>query len=227
MTLTARTHDHLTAHHRDFKAFADAMVQSHAGRFDDVFWGFVRQHAPSEVKVVVDFGTGPGLLLPDLVTRFPGSRAIGVDGQPEMLARARELAKGRADVTVVAHDVSNGRTPGLEAQSADLVIASMVLHELQVPTTLLDEAARILRPGGVLVVSDWVRQPLSTYSGGTRPNDHDAFTHFSEHCRYTPDDVAWLVDESGFSVREWIARKNGRFVLLAASRAVDAQSAGS
>lgn len=227
MTLTARTHDHLTAHHRDFKAFADAMVQSHAGRFDDVFWGFVRQHAPRDVRVVVDFGTGPGLLLPDLVTRFPGARAVGVDGQPEMLVRARELAKDRDDITVLPHDVSNGRTPGLDDASADLVIASMVLHELQIPTTLLDEAARILRPGGVLVVSDWVRQPLSSYAGGTRPSDLDAFTHFSEHCRYTPDDVAWLVDESGFTVREWMARKNGRFVLLAAVRAVVDASAGS
>jgi SAM-dependent methyltransferase len=224
MTLTGHTHQHLSAHHRDFKAFADAMVASHAGRFDETFWGFARQHAPTQVTRVVDMGTGPGLLLPDLVKRFPGAQAIGVDGQPEMLKKAREIVDENPQTRVIAHDVSAGQTPELDAATIDIVVASMVLHELPVPTTLLDESARLLRPGGLLLLSDWIRQPLAAYSDGKRPNDIDAFTHFSEHCRYTPDDVAWLVEQSGFRVVEWMARRNGRFILLAAHRLGDAPS---
>jgi SAM-dependent methyltransferase len=218
MALTEHTHQHLTAHHRDFKAFAEAMVASHAGRFDETFWGFARQHAPSQVHTVVDIGTGPGLLLPDLVKRFPGAQAIGVDGQPEMLAKARELVKKNPGTRMIAHDVSSGQTPELEQGAVDVVVASMVFHELPVPTTLLDESARLLRPGGLLLLSDWIRQPIAQYSDGKRPADLDAFTHFSEHCRYTPEDVAWLVEKSGFKVVEWMARRNGRFILLAAHR---------
>jgi SAM-dependent methyltransferase len=218
MALTEHTHQHLTAHHRDFKAFAEAMVASHAGRFDETFWGFARQHAPSSVETIVDIGTGPGLLMPDLLKRFPGSTVYGVDGQPEMLVKARDLASTHPNAHVIAHDVSAGQTPELDAGVVDVVVASMVFHELPVPTTLLDESARLLRPGGLLLLSDWVRQPLAHYSDGKRPTDIDAFTHFSEHCRYTPEDVAWLVEKSGFKVVEWMARRNGRFVLLAAHR---------
>lgn len=218
MALEPQTHEHLLAHHRDFKAFAQAMVDSHAGRFDPVFWAFTEKHAPEQVKRVVDLGTGPGLLLKDLAGRYPDADVIGVDGQPEMLAMAEEVVAGNDRLSVIAHDLAGESKMALDDASVDLVIASVVVHELQVPTRLLDEAARVLRPGGALIIYDWVRQPLESYAGGERPTTLDQFTHFSEHCRYTPDDLAWLISTSGFEVTEHMARKNGRFLLLAATR---------
>lgn len=218
MALTDETHAHLLAHHRDFAAFADAMVESHARRFDDVFWAFARTYAPARVATVVDLGTGPGLLLPTLRELFPSAQAIGVDGQPEMLARARALCAQTPGTAVIDHDVSSGAVPGLADGVADVVVASMVLHELPVPVRLLDEARRLLVDGGLLLLADWIRQPLADYSEGKRPDTLDAFTHFSEHCRYTAQDVAWLVERSGFVVTEWMARRHGRFILLAAHK---------
>jgi SAM-dependent methyltransferase len=219
MALEPHTHEHLLAHHRDFKAFAQAMVDSHAGRFDPVFWAFVGKHAPAEVARIVDLGTGPGLLLKDLAERYPDAAIVGVDGQPEMLALAEEVAAGDERLSVMAHDLGGEARMAIDDASVDLAIASVLVHELHVPTRMLDEAARILRPGGTLVIYDWVRQPLESYTGGERPTTLDQFNHFSEHCRYTPEDVAWLISTSGFVVAEHMARKNGRFLLLAATRA--------
>ena len=158
-------------------------------------------------------------MLKDLRGHYPEAKIVGVDGQPEMLAMAEKNAADDEHTTVVAHDLGSEARIPIDDGVADLVLASVLLHELQVPTRMLDEAARVLKPGGTLVVYDWVRQPLEAYCDGERPTTLDAFNHFSEHCRYTPDDLAWLIAGSGFEVLEHMARKNGRFLLLAAQRA--------
>lgn len=225
MALRPDTHAHLLAHHRDFGAFADALSQSHGGRFDSVFWAFAQQYAPAAPARVVDLGTGPGLLLPELALRFEGADIVGVDGQPEMVARARAVAAGVPGLRVIDHDLSAGAVAGIDAGSVDLVIASMLLHEMQVPTLLLDEIARMLRPGGVVILSDWIRFPLHRYAEERRPETLDAFVHFSEHCRYTADDLVWLAECSGFRVLECLTRRSGSKALMALAR-VDAPGPG-
>ncbi len=219
--LEPRTQRHLEAHHRDFEEFAETMVRSHAGRFDPVFWGFVDAHLPRDRAPLqlVDLGTGPGLLTVDLARRFPASVVTGVDAQPSMLERARQNAEqvpGR--IRIVVRDLAAPPIAEIGPGSVDLAVASMVLHEMEVPTRLIDECARILRPGGTLIVYDWVRQPIETYFDGKRPETEDEFTHFSEHCRYTPQDLAWLFERSGFEVLEWMSRHDGRHALMALRR---------
>lgn len=219
--LQPQTHRHLEAHHRDFEEFAQRMVESHAGRFDPVFWGFLESHLPRSgtIRRIVDLGTGPGLLPLDLARRFTEAQVIGVDAQPRMLERARKNVEAFPDrVRIVARDLAAPPIAEIEEGSVDLLIASMVIHEMEVPVLALDECARMLRPGGTLLIYDWVRQPLESYFEGKRPESIDDFTHFSEHCRYTPEDLAWLGGKSGFSLLEWMARHDGRHVLMAFCR---------
>jgi SAM-dependent methyltransferase len=227
MILSERSHSHLLAHHGDFAHFAQLMVDTHQRRFDPVFWGFVEKHLgcdASEVKQVVDLGTGPALLLPDLAERYTHARVAGVEAQPEMLARARDILEALREekptvverLQLVHQDLHQPPLQGLEDHCADLVVSSMVVHELLNPTVFMDEVVRLLKPGGVLIVYDWVRQPLRSYFDDERPTTLDQFTHFSEHCRYTPEDVAWLFQASGLEVKEWMARHNGRHALFAA-----------
>lgn len=218
MTLTDRTAQHLLAHHRDFEAFAVAMEAHYPGHFDALYWAFLELYAPQNLRQIVDLGTGPGLLLPDLSARYPHSTIIGVDAQPAMLERARQRVAALPALRVVAHDLSAGPIQDLRAGETDLVLCSMLLHEMQVPTQLLDEAHRLLRPGGVLVLVDWMRFPLSRYAEGERPTELDAYQHFSEHCRYTEEDLSWLVERSGFRLRECMTRKSGARIMLAAEK---------
>jgi ubiquinone/menaquinone biosynthesis C-methylase UbiE len=195
------------------------MEAHHSGPFDPIFWAFLEIYAPTAPSCWVDLGTGPGLLLRDLRARHPTTRLVGVDAQPAMLARATEVVRELEHAELIDHDLATGAISDLVAGSVDVVTSSMLLHELPVPTALLDEAHRLLRPGGVFFLIDWARFPLARYAAGTRPETLDAFTHFSEHCRYSADDLVWLLERSGFEVLEAMTRRGGSRVSIAARKA--------
>jgi len=103
--------------------------------------------------VVVDVGCGTGALAIPIAERLPGSRIVGVDGDPEVLGLAH--AKPGAD-QVEWIEALAGDLP-LDDDAADVVVSSLLLHHLPLSTkrAMLVESRRILRPGGRLVVADW------------------------------------------------------------------------
>jgi SAM-dependent methyltransferase len=207
---------HLQQHHRDFERFRDAMIDTSATRFGPLWWGIWDQLVrPPPAPVLVDLGTGPGLLLPMLRARHADARVIGVEVQPAMLAHARPLA-ARCGAEIVEHDIGAGATP-LPDGVANVVTAVHVFHELAYPLPLLDEARRLLAPGGVLVLYDWVRRPLQDYLGDDALSE-DTLQHFREHCQFAPEDLEFLVTRAGFVLRETVGRRGGRFAVLVAER---------
>ena len=106
---------------------------------------------------VVDLGTGTGRRLTLLAPL--AKEAEGLDLSHHMLTVARANLN-RADVRnarVRQGDVTD--TP-FEADSADLVVVHQVLHYLENPETVLAEAARVLRPGGRLLLIDFAPHDL-------------------------------------------------------------------
>jgi len=102
---------------------------------------------------VVDVGCGTGTLA--IALAAGGAEVIGVDGDPEVLARAR--AKPWADKVQWRHGLATALP--LPGASADRVVMSLLLHHLDPAgqRTALAEAVRVLRPGGRLHVADWGR----------------------------------------------------------------------
>ena len=100
---------------------------------------------------LLDIGTGTGRLLELLAPR--ASAALGVDASRAMLALARaRLAKpGLTHCAVRLADMY--RLP-LPDAGHDAVLLHMVLHHAEDPAGALAEAARVLRPGGTLIVVD-------------------------------------------------------------------------
>lgn len=220
MTLNDDTLIHLAAHHRNFEEFTQQIIDSHPTRFNESFWRFIEQHIrPLQPQKMVDFGAGPGLFLIDLHRKFPNTQLIGIEAQPIMLSRAEGFLKPyHAEIRLIQHDLTSPQTPGILTESIDAAFASMVLHEMQLPNLLIDEAQRVLKPNGIWVVFDWVRQPLATYFEGNRPETLDEFTHFSEHCRMTPEDWIWLIEKSGFELLEAQPLHDGKHCLIALRR---------
>ena len=100
---------------------------------------------------VLDIGTGTGRLLELLAPLV--SAGLGVDASRAMLAlaRARLARPGFSHCAVRLADMY--RLP-LPDGGFDLVLMHMVLHHAEDPAAALAEAARVLRPGGRLVVVD-------------------------------------------------------------------------
>ena len=100
---------------------------------------------------LLDIGTGTGRVLELLAPRV--SQGVGVDASKAMLALARSrLARpGLAHCSVRLADMY--RLPLAEA-SFDIAVVQMVLHYAEDPPGVLSEVARVLRPGGRLIVID-------------------------------------------------------------------------
>ena len=101
---------------------------------------------------LVDIGTGTGRMIELLGPT--AAQALGVDRSSEMLRLARvKLDKaGIADASLRQADMY---ALPLDAACADSVIIHQVLHYAQAPAAAIAEAARVLRPGGRLLVVDF------------------------------------------------------------------------
>jgi ubiquinone/menaquinone biosynthesis C-methylase UbiE len=111
-----------------------------------------------EHSEVVDIGTGTGFVSAGLATRV--KRVVGVDNASAMLevARGNLRALDLSNVDLVIGDVA--RLP-LEDGSMDAAFANMVLHHAEDPAAMLQEMARVVRPGGTVAITDEVSHPYA------------------------------------------------------------------
>ncbi|HEX3647888.1 MAG TPA: class I SAM-dependent methyltransferase [Pseudonocardiaceae bacterium] len=103
---------------------------------------------------VLDLGCGPGSLSGRLATRLPGSRIVGLDGDPLLLALAQ--ARYGDSVEFVDADLGTDTWPATVPDVLDAAVSTTALHWLAV-----DQLAAVYRvlgarlwPGGVFVDGD-------------------------------------------------------------------------
>ena len=105
--------------------------------------------APRQGEVIVDIGCGAAHLCEEIARA--GARVIGVDPSDAML----EAARGRcADMDAVTFQTGTADALGLPDASADGAVSVQVFEYLSDIPAGLAEAARVVRPGGRLVVGD-------------------------------------------------------------------------
>lgn len=223
----SKTQDMLARHHGDGTAFAELMEETFLGRFNDDFWALWEQRIEpvmSAQPTVIDLGTGPATFIKVLAKRYPQARAIGIECAPYMLDAVGVLPK---NAEIMMADLQDPQF-SLEDNCVDVAVASVVVHEMHQPVKSFLEVARVLKPGGMFYILDWVRAPLEQYLEDSdlavfdKTTDteklEDLFIHFSEHNRFSIADLAFMLTCCGFDVIVNEALQAGRKARLLARK---------
>lgn len=125
---------------------------------------------PSQPLDVVDFGCGPGFMWEHIRRMRPAWRYVGLDFSPESVRKVIEKGAGNPQFGGAHHLASLPST--LPSSHADVVMLIEVVEHLRDEHLrgTLTEAARLLKPGGVLLI--------------TTPNEEDLnkATRFCPEC---------------------------------------------
>lgn len=156
---------------------------------------------------VADLGCGEGYLTIE-AARW-ARRVIAVDRSADVLARARELA-ARREVRNITWRRGELEDLPLEDGTVDLALLSQSLHHAENPSRALEEAHRILVPGGRVLLLDlrrhnesWVRDRLG-----------------DRHLGFEDGELQRLMEEAGLTdvrVRVGARLEGGPFTVLVAS----------
>jgi ubiquinone/menaquinone biosynthesis C-methylase UbiE/DNA-binding transcriptional ArsR family regulator len=165
--IVARDRERLAAVRAARAAAAQTYFRRHAAQWDRIRRLHVADAAVEDairaalgdkpIRSLLDLGTGTGRMLelfgPDI------ERGIGLDLSLDMLA----LARARLDRAGLRHcSVRHGDIYdlALPRDAFDVVIIHQVLHFLDDSARAINEAARVLRPGGRLLVIDFAPHDL-------------------------------------------------------------------
>ncbi|MEM9254369.1 MAG: metalloregulator ArsR/SmtB family transcription factor [Pseudomonadota bacterium] len=173
------------------------LIASHE-HYADVVANVLKDAPHARRDTALEVGPGDGSFLPDLASVF--ERVVALDNAPGMLEQARASAAkaGLDNVDFILGDTSAPELRGLEA---DCVVINMVLHHTPEPGRVLDDVARHLAPGGVVLVTELCNHD----QGWARENCGDLWLGFE------PGDLGQWAYRAGLQdiASEFLAQRNG------------------
>ena len=143
-----------------------------ADQWDEIRNGYFTEHMRDsaitkaklpEGALVADIGTGTGFVAAGLAPH--AAKVYGFDANEEMLKVAKKNLSSFQNIEL---RVATGDQIPLPDNSLDGVFANMYLHHAPEPEKAIQEMARILKPGGVLCITDldihdheWQREQMA------------------------------------------------------------------
>lgn len=126
--------------------------QAHARRTAERWAAHLLPHlAPG--MALIDIGCGPGSITLGLAAGVAPGAAVGLDENPHVLEAARRLALDHSASNLTFRRGDACELP-FEDESFDAVYMNAILQHLPDAAAAVDEAVRVLRPGGVIALSD-------------------------------------------------------------------------
>jgi phosphatidylethanolamine/phosphatidyl-N-methylethanolamine N-methyltransferase len=147
---------------------------------------------------ILEVGVGTGLSLPDYSW---SNRLVGVDLSAPMLRKAKLRAAEHRLTNVDGLAIMDARHLGFEDGAFDVVVAQYVITAVPDPEATLDEFARVLRPGGEIILVNHLGA-----ESGLRASFEVAFAPLARR-------LGWRPEFRFERLARWAARHRGvRFV---------------
>jgi ubiquinone/menaquinone biosynthesis C-methylase UbiE len=153
-------------------------------------------------REVADIGCGDGIIDLGIVHRAGPARLVGFDVNPvdvdHLLTRAREEGVDATMPSALEFRVSEPRAIPAEDAAFDVVVTWSAFEHVAEPVSVLREARRILRPGGVLFLQLW---PFYYSERGSHLWDWfpEGFHHLTQH----EDEVRDAMGVASPDAAEW------------------------
>lgn len=150
-------------------------------------------YGPKPIRDILDLGAADGRMLQSIHERFPGARCAGVEYDAGLAA----LASSLPDI-----EISRGDIQALEFGDAsfDTVSAAAVIEHVRDPAKAVAEAARVLRPGGIFVMTSpspfW--EALATRLGHLKNDQHNEVMDLARLRRLAEDAGLEVVEAEKF-----------------------------
>lgn len=99
---------------------------------------------------ILDLGCGTGTLIQHLLHLAPEMEIVGLDPSAEMLNIARQKLSKSVELRIGSAD-----SIPFPNETFDLIISTNAFHYFRNPSQAIQEAKRVLKPNGHLVITDW------------------------------------------------------------------------
>ncbi len=172
---------------------------------------------------ILEVGVGTGISLPDYAR---SSRIVGVDISEPMLRKARQRIAEHGLENVDALAVMDAEHLAFPDGAFDVVVAQYVITTVPKPEATLDEFARVLRPGGEIVLVNHIGAEV-----GMRRAFEQGFAPLARRLGWRPEFrfkrlAQWAVRHGGVRVIEHRPMPLlGHFSLIRFERVADGRTA--
>jgi phosphatidylethanolamine/phosphatidyl-N-methylethanolamine N-methyltransferase len=147
---------------------------------------------------ILEVGVGTGLSLPDYA---PSNRLIGVDLSAPMLRKAKARVSAQRLGNVDGLAVMDAQRLGFHDAVFDVVVAQYVITAVPDPEATLDEFARVIKPGGEIILVNHLGADK-----GLRAAGEQLFAPLARRLGWRPE-FRWE------RIAKWVARHGGVKVL--------------
>ncbi len=190
---------------QDYNAMDHSVVNEKFATDLIAAWNAVGPVLPDDRDAdVLDLGTGTAQIPIVLAKKWDACRIMAADAAVSMLEVARYNIEIASLIDRIQLTHVDAKTLPYPNAHFDVVMSNSIIHHIPEPKSVLAEALRVLRPGGLLFFRDLYRpdsltqltQLVETYAGGENEHSQKMFAE-SLHAALSLEEIRELVESLG------------------------------